>query len=78
MARPTNTFETIPMTIAVTPQIRMYLDDLVMRGSYGSSPAEAARVLISEAIEWKISDKKLDLKKFILQDGEVVAVPLAA
>jgi len=78
MARPTNTFETIPMTIAVTPQIRMYLDDLVMRGSYGSSPAEAARVLISEAIEWKISDKKLDLKKFILHDGEVVAVPLAA
>ncbi|HCN77729.1 MAG TPA: hypothetical protein DIT13_11120 [Verrucomicrobiales bacterium] len=78
MARPTNTFETIPMTIAVTPQIRMYLDDLVMRGSYGSSPAEAARILISEAIEWKISDKKLDLKKFILQDGEVVAVPLAA
>ena len=43
MARPTNSFESVTMTIAVTPQIKMYLEDLTADGMYGCSPSEAAR-----------------------------------
>lgn len=78
MARPSNTFDSVTMTIAITPQIRVYLDDLTMKGTYGSSPSEAARMLISEAIERKLKDGDLDKRKFTLQDGDVVPVPLAA
>lgn len=78
MARPSNTFDSVTMTIAITPQIRVYLDDLTLKGTYGSSPSEAARLLISETIERKLKEGDLEKRKFILQDGEVVAVPLAA
>jgi hypothetical protein len=78
MARPTNSFDSVSMTIAVTPQIKMYLEDLTLDGTYGSSPAEAARLLISQAIEAKIKDGLLTRRKFMIQDGDVVALPLPA
>lgn len=78
MARPSNSFDSVSMTIAVTPQIKMYLEDLTLDGTYGSSPAEAARLLISQAIESKIKDGLLTRRKFMIQDGDVVSVPLPA
>ena len=78
MARPTNSFDTVSMTIAVTPQIKMYLEDLTLDGTYGSSPAEAARLLISQAIEAKMKDGLLTRRKFMIQDGEVMSLPLPA
>lgn len=75
MARPSNSFDSVSMTIAVTPQIKMYLEDLTLDGTYGSSPAEAARLLISQAIESKMKDGLLARRKFMIQDGEVVALP---
>jgi hypothetical protein len=78
MARPSNSFDTVSMTIAVTPQIKMYLEDLTLDGTYGSSPAEAARLLISQAIEAKMKDGLLTRRKFMIQDGEVVSLPLPA
>ncbi len=78
MARPSNSFDSVSMTIAVTPQIKMYLEDLTLDGTYGSSPAEAARLLISQAIESKIKDGLLTRRKFMIQDGDVVPVPLPA
>jgi hypothetical protein len=78
MARPSNSFDSVSMTIAVTPQIKMYLEDLTLDGTYGSSPAEAARLLISQAIEAKMKDGLLTRRKFMIQDGEVVSLPLPA
>lgn len=72
MARPTNNFDSVTMTIAVTPQIRMYLEDLTTDGMYGCSPSEAARLLIGQAIEAKIREGTLNRRKFIVQNGDVL------
>ena len=50
MARPSNAFDSITLTIAVTPQIKAYLDDLVEGGLLGSSAAEVARALIGRGV----------------------------
>ncbi len=71
MARPSNSFDSVTMTIAVTPQIKSYLEDLTADGLYGCSPSEAARLLLGQAIEQKIKEGVLIRKKFIVQDGEV-------
>ena len=39
MARPSNTFDSSSLTIAVTPQVRQYLEDLTLKGTFGGSPA---------------------------------------
>ena len=76
MARPSNSFESVTMTIAVTPQIKMYLEDLTADGMYGCSPSEAARLLLGQAIEQKIKDGALTRRNFIVQNGDVM--PTAA
>lgn len=78
MARPSNNFDSVTMTIAVTPQIKVYLEDLTLKGTYGCSPAEAARMLLSQAIEMKLKEGEIDKRKFVMQDGEVVPLPVAA
>lgn len=78
MARPSNNFESVSLTIAVTPQMRVYLEDLTMKGTHGCSPAEAARMVLSRAIEDMINDGGLEKRKFVIQDGDVVALPTAA
>ncbi len=78
MARPTNNFDSVTMTIAVTPQIRLYLEDLTADGMYGCSPSEAARLLIGQAIEAKIKNGALNRLKFIVQNGDVLPVAGAA
>lgn len=78
MARPSNSFDSVSLTIAITPQIRAYLDDLTLKGTFGCSPAEAARMLLSAAIEKKLRDGELEKRNFMLQDGTVVSVPNAA
>ncbi|MBV6501559.1 MAG: hypothetical protein CJBNEKGG_04074 [Prosthecobacter sp.] len=76
MARPSNSFESVTMTIAVTPQVKMYLEDLTADGMYGCSPSDAARLLLGQAIEQKIKEGVLSRRKFIVQNGEVM--PTAA
>lgn len=56
------------MTIAVTPHVKMYLEDLTHTGLYGCSPQEAARQLLSGAINALIKDgtivkRELDLNE---------------
>ena len=76
MARPSNSFESVTMPIAVTPQVKMYLEDLTADGMYGCSPSDAARLLLGQAIEQKIKEGVLTRRKFIVQNGEVL--PTAA
>jgi hypothetical protein len=71
MARPSNSFDSVTMTIAVTPQIKIYLEDLTADGMYGCSPSEAARLLLAQAIEQKMKEGMLTRRKFMVQDGEV-------
>jgi hypothetical protein len=72
MARPTNTFESLTMTIAVTPQIKVYLEDLTTRGTFGCSTVEAARTLLSRAIEDMLSKGDLPRREFRVENGKVV------
>lgn len=72
MARPSNTFESLSLTIAVTPQIKQYLEDLTLKGTFGSSPAEAARMLLSSGIDSMLNAGALDRRKWVLKDGELV------
>lgn len=78
MARPSNSFESVTMTIAITPQMKVYLEDLTLKGTHGCSPAEAARMVLSRAIEDMINHGDLDKRKFVIQDGDVVPSPTAA
>ena len=72
MARPTNTFESLSLTIAITPQMKVYLEDLVMKGTYGSSPAEAARMALSRAIDDMIDKGSLIRRSFQVQGTTIV------
>jgi hypothetical protein len=74
MARPSNNFESLTMTIAVTPQIRMYLEDLTLKGTYGCSAAEAARMVLSKAIDDLVDRGSLQRRQFALKDNQVIAV----
>ncbi len=74
MARPSNNFESLSLTIAITPQIKMYLEDLTLKGTFGCSAAEAARMVLSKAIDEMINDGALDRRRFAIKDGQVAAV----
>lgn len=72
MARPTNSFESHSLTIAITPQMKVYLEDLVMKGTYGSSPAEAARMALSRSIDDMIDKGSLVRRNFQVQGTQIV------
>ena len=72
MARPTNSFESHSLTIAITPQMKVYLEDLVMKGTYGSSPAEAARMALSRAIDDMIDKGSLNRRNFQVHGNQIV------
>ena len=72
MARPTNSFESHSLTIAITPQMKVYLEDLVMKGTYGSSPAEAARMALSRSIDDMIDKGSLVRRNFQVQGTSIV------
>lgn len=72
MARPTNSFESHSLTIAITPQMKVYLEDLVMKGTYGSSPAEAARMALSRSIDDMIDKGSLIRRNFQVQGTQIV------
>lgn len=74
MARPSNNFETLTLSIAVTPQIKVYLEDLTVKGTFGSSAGEAARVILARAIDDMINSKALREREFKIEDGKVIAV----
>jgi hypothetical protein len=71
MARPSNSFESLTMTIAVTPQIKAYLEDLTTWGTYGASPAEAARTILSKGIEDLLASR-LPRRQFKIDEGKVL------
>lgn len=71
MARPSNTFDSLTMTIAVTPQIKAYLEDLTTWGTYGASPAEAARTILSKGIEDLLAGR-LTRRDFKIEEGKVL------
>lgn len=72
MARPSNTFDSSSLTIAVTPQVKQYLEDLTLKGTFGSSPAEAARMLLNNGIEAMLNSGALDRRKWTLNNGQLV------
>ena len=74
MTRPSNTFDSLSLTIAVTPQIKQYLEDMTLKGTFGSSPAEAARMLLSNGIDAMLNSGALERRKWALKDGELVLV----
>jgi hypothetical protein len=75
MARPTNNFDSLTLTIAVTPQIKFYLEELTMKGTHGCSAAEAARMVLSRAIDEMIDRGSLERRRFELKGKDVVPVP---
>ncbi|MFM7606891.1 MAG: hypothetical protein ACKO8Z_17045 [Prosthecobacter sp.] len=72
MARPSNNFESSSLTVAFTPQIKQYLDDLTLKGTFGSSPSEAVRMIVNGAIENMLNNGALDRRKWIMNDGKLV------
>lgn len=72
MARPSNTFESLSLTIAITPQIKLYLEDLTLKGTWGSSPAEAARLVLSRAIDDMLDKNSLKRREFKLEGNQIV------
>ena len=72
MARPSNNFESSPVTVAFTPQIRQYLDDLTLKGTFGGSPADAVRMIVNNAIENMLNNGALDRRKWIMNEGKLV------
>ncbi len=72
MARPSNNFENLTLSIAVTPQIKTYLEDLTVKGTFGSSAGEAARVILARAIDDMLNSNALKPRNFKVQDGKVV------
>jgi len=70
MARPSNTFDSSSLTIAVTPQVRQYLEDLTLKGTFGS-PAEAARAILNNAIESMLNSGALERRKWVLNNGQL-------
>ena len=66
MARPTNTVETLSMTITVTPQVKQYLEDLVIKGTHGQSPAEIVRTMINDNVRKLIANNELKERKWRL------------
>lgn len=76
MARPTNTVGTTSMTVSVAPQIRQYLLDLTAKGTFGNTPQEVVRSLISSSIQKLISDNQLAERQWMVrEDGTVELVP---
>ena len=51
MARKKNQLETVRITIAATPQVNTYLEQLVESGLHGKNVPEAAERLLTSAIE---------------------------
>lgn len=72
MARPSNTFESLSLTIAITPQMKWYLEDLTMKGTYGSSPSEAARIVLSKAIDEMLDKNSLKPRHFKLEGTQIM------
>ncbi len=72
MARPSNTFDSLTLTIAITPQIKVYLEDLTLKGTYGCSPAEAARMVLSKAIDEMLDKNSLTRRQFKVDDGQII------
>lgn len=66
MARPVNTVESLSMTITVTPQVKQYLEDLVVKGTHGQSPAEIVRAMINTEIRKLITSNELKERKWRL------------
>jgi hypothetical protein len=58
--------------VAFTPQIRQYLDDLTLKGTFGGSPADAVRMIVNNAIENMLNNGALDRRKWIMNDGKLV------
>ncbi|MBL9114321.1 MAG: hypothetical protein JNJ83_04890 [Verrucomicrobiaceae bacterium] len=71
MARPSNTFESHTMTIAVSPQIKVYLEDLTKLGTFGCSPQEALRQVVNNAIQAMVKDGTLAKREFDIKNGQV-------
>jgi hypothetical protein len=59
MAKAQNLVTTEQITISTTPQIVLYLEQLVSTGLYGKNHAEAAERLVARAVENLLQDKKL-------------------
>jgi len=52
------------MTITVTPQVKQYLEDLVLKGTHGQSPAEIVRAMINANIRQFIASGELKERKW--------------
>jgi len=59
VARTPNNIATKMIHISTTPRVYEYLEDLVLTGLYGKSPAEAADRLIAREVEVLIREGSL-------------------
>jgi len=53
MAKSANTVKSVKLTITTTPQIKEFLEELVVYGFHGKNPAEAAERLLADTLREK-------------------------
>ena len=61
MPKPKNSIASESLRISTTPQVRKYLEKLVLGGLYGKNPAEAAERILARGLEDLIERKRIDL-----------------
>lgn len=77
MARPKNTVDTESMTIAFTPQIKYYLEQLALDGFHGGgTPQDVVRYLVNKSVQDLVKEKLLQPVQWrTIGQGKVEIVP---
>ncbi len=74
MARPSNKIDTVSMTVAFPPQIKRYLEDLSLKGTFGGvNPQDVVKHLVQASIQELIAKNQLKERKWLaVGDGTIV------
>lgn len=60
MTRPPNKKKSNTVRITINPMVRLYIDDLLASGLYGSTDGEAAKKLVIDGIESAIERRLIE------------------
>jgi len=74
--RPKDIFKPVNLELAFTPQIVAYLEELVSKGTFGSNPNEAARLIISQAVSDMIENGVIPRRRWTIENGELIPAEL--
>lgn len=74
MARPSNKIDTVSMTVAFPPQIKRYLEDLSLKGTFGGvTPQDVVKSLVQASIQELIGKGQLKERNWLaVGDGTII------